>query len=54
MAGSGLAAPAPMLAAMFVLADGLRPTRFPIGSPSAAERVGCRVVANDVATNTDE
>jgi hypothetical protein len=33
MAGSGLAASAPILAAMFVLANELRATRFPIGLP---------------------
>jgi hypothetical protein len=31
MAGSGLAAPAPILAAMLALSDKLRATRFPIG-----------------------
>lgn len=31
MAGSGLAVPARILAAMFALSDGLRATRFPIG-----------------------
>ena len=46
MTGSGLAAPAPILAAMFMLADGLRATPFP--------RAGCRVGAKYVATNTDE
>jgi hypothetical protein len=38
MAGSGLAAPALILAAMFVLADGLRATRFPIGLTVAVIR----------------
>ncbi len=58
MVGSGVAASAPILAAMFVLADGLRATRFPEDfydwSPCAAARAGCRVVAKYVATNTDE
>jgi hypothetical protein len=38
MAGSGLAAPAPILAAMFVLTDGPRTTRFPIGLTVAVIR----------------
>jgi hypothetical protein len=38
MAGGGLAAPAPILAAMFVLTDGLRATRFPIGLTVAVIR----------------
>jgi hypothetical protein len=38
MAGSGLAAPAPILAAMFALSDGLRATRFPIGLTIAVIR----------------
>ena len=46
MAGSGLAAPAPILVAMFVLEDELLATPFP--------RASCRVVAKYVATNTDE
>lgn len=70
MAGSGLAAPAPILAAMFVLSDGLRATRFPIGLTVAVirgrrgagpargarsrARAGRRVVAKYVAMDTDE
>jgi hypothetical protein len=38
MAGSGLAAPAPILTAMFVLANGLHATRFPIGLTVAVIR----------------
>jgi NADH dehydrogenase FAD-containing subunit len=38
MAGSGLAAPAPILAAMFALSDGLRATPFPIGITVAVIR----------------
>jgi hypothetical protein len=69
MAGSGLAAPAPILAAMFALSDGLRATRFPIGLTVAVIRgqraagpardhatsaAQIEVVAKYVATNTDE
>jgi hypothetical protein len=57
MPGSGLAAPASILAAMLVLADGLRATRFPLGLTDAVIRPPARCwpgVAKDVATNTDE
>jgi hypothetical protein len=47
MVGSGLAAPAPILAAMFVLADGLRATRFPETSTT-----GARVLQRDPAVGS--
>lgn len=51
LAGSGLAAPASILAAMFVLSDGLRATRFQIGlEPTVAdvERAGRMKVNADL------
>ena len=57
MPGSGLAAPASILAAMLVLADGLRAPRFPLRLTDAVIRSPARYwtgVAKYVATNTDE
>jgi hypothetical protein len=54
MAGSGLAAPAPILAVMFALADGLRAMRFQRATGPAEARAGCRVAATSVATTMDE